>query len=77
MEKRFGKRRGSRSHENLGPKVGGGDEGEGTNVVVMGMRDENRFKVFWDLVQQRSRVPTIQAGVHSRIEKHGVISSAE
>jgi hypothetical protein len=57
--------------------VGGGDEWQGANVVVMGMRNKNRFKVFWDFVKEWGCIPPVQAGVHSRIQKHGVLSCAE
>jgi len=47
--------------------MGGSHEREGADVVVMGVRDEYGLEVFGNLVEERSGVPTVLAGVHSGV----------
>jgi len=76
MEERFRESGGSWSHENFGSEVGSSHKGEGADVVVMGVRDEDGFEILGNLVEERSGVPTVLAGVHSGVQKNRVFTCA-
>jgi hypothetical protein len=51
MEKGFGEGGRPRCHKDLGPKVGGCNQRKGSDMVMVGVGDKDRSKIFGDLIQ--------------------------